>query len=108
MATFNLKQGDRLPTLSAVLLDGTGAPIDLTAASVVFRMRPRGGGTLKVNAAASIVSPATSGTVQYQWAAADVDTAGLFDGEFAVTLAGLVRTVPASGFVLVSIEKPLT
>ncbi len=107
MTTFNLKKGDRLPKLRATLLDGDGAAINLTGGSVQFRMRPRAGGALKVNAAATIVTPA-SGIVEYSWAALDVDTEGVFDAEFAVTLAGLVQTVPASGTVLVVIEPVLS
>ncbi|MEK7178567.1 MAG: hypothetical protein AAB721_02855 [Patescibacteria group bacterium] len=106
MTTFYLKKGDRLPKLRATLLDGDGAAINLTGAAVQFRMRPRGGGALKVDAAATIVTPA-SGIVEYSWAALDVDTEGVFDAEFAVTLAGLVQTVPASGAVLVVIEPVL-
>ena len=108
MTTFTVKKGDRLPKLRATLLDSSGAAIDLTAASVQFRMRPRGGGALKVNAAASVVAPATSGVVEYAWGATDTDTEGNFEAEFAVTLAGLVQTVPASGFVLVSVEPLLS
>lgn len=106
MTTFYLKKGDRLPKLRSTLVDGDGVAINLTGATVAFRMRPRTGGALKVNAAAAIVT-AASGIVEYSWAAADVDTAGDFDGEFAVTLAGLVQTVPASGFVLITIAAPL-
>lgn len=107
MTTFYIKKGDRLPKLRATLLDGNGAAVDLTAATVQFRMRPRGGGALKVNSPATVVTP-LAGIVEYSWAAADVDTEGTFEAEFAVTLAGLVQTVPASGFVLVSIEAPLS
>ena len=106
MTTFNLKKGDRLPKLRATLVDGAGAAINLAGASIVFRMRPQRGGALKVNAAATIVDAAT-GVVEYSWAAVDVDTEGVFVGEFAVTLAGLVQTVPASGYVLVCIEPVL-
>lgn len=106
MTTFTIKQNDRLPKLRATLLDGSGSAIDLTGAGVVFRMRPRAGGALKINASATVVS-AAAGIAEYAWAAGDTDTAGLFDAEFVVTLAGLAQTVPASGYVLVLVEPPL-
>jgi len=107
MATFNMKKGDRLPILRAQLLDSEDVPIDLTGASVQFRMRPRSGGALKVNAAATVVD-APAGIVEYAWAALNVDTEGLFVGEFAVTLVGLIQTVPSSGVVLIVIEDVLS
>lgn len=107
MSTFTIKKGDRLPKLRATLVDGNSAVINLTGGSVQFRMRARAGGALKVNAAATVVD-AVNGVVEYAWQAIDVDTAGTFDAEFAVTLSGLVQTVPSSGYVLVIIEPLLS
>jgi hypothetical protein len=106
MTTFNMKKGDRLPKLRATLLGSDGNALDLTGASVTFRMRARNGGALKVNASATIIT-AVSGIVEYSWAAADVDTEGYYDAEFAVTLAGLVQTVPSGGYVLVWVTPAL-
>lgn len=102
--SVNMKQNDRLPVLQATLNGHDGNPLDLTTASgVVFRMRSRVTGVVKVNAAAA-VTDAANGVVQYSWAAGDTDTPGVYDGEFRVTIGGLVETVPSSGFVLVMIE----
>lgn len=104
--TVYMKKGDRLPLLRASLTGADGVALNLTAASVVFRMRPRGGSALKVNSSATVVD-AVNGVVQYGWGATDTDTEGLYDGEFVVTVGGLVETVPSSGYVLVSVEPPL-
>lgn len=107
MSTVYMKQGDRLPALRMQLVDASGAPIDLTGAAVMFRMRPSGGGALKVNAAATIVDAAT-GTVQYSWAAGDTDTVGGYTAEWACAFAGpATLTVPTNGYVTVQVVDAL-
>jgi hypothetical protein len=82
--------GDRDPSLTDTLNDDTGAALNLTGGTVRFKMRAFGSSTLKVDAAATIVS-ASAGTVRYDWAALDVDTEGFFIGWWEVTLAGRVQ-----------------
>lgn len=100
---FNLRKGDRLPLLTATLLDPDGDAVDLTTATgVIFQMRAKHASTLKVSAAASVLSPATAGRVQYAWAAADVDTEGLYEGTFEVTwTGGKTQTVPTAAESLI-------
>lgn len=94
MSDFTIKQSDTLPVLSATLKDAAGAAIDLTGATVTFRMRRRGRtGPLKIDAAATVVS-ALAGTVQYAWASGDTDTPGSYDAEFRLTLPAGQETVP--------------
>jgi hypothetical protein len=66
-------------------VDGTA--FDLTGSSVKFKMRLETSATLKVDTAAVVVS-AAAGTVRYDWAAIDVDTAGDYIGWWEVTLSG--------------------
>ncbi len=92
MSVFQLKEGDTSPSLSYAL---SPTSIDLTGASVVFNMMDRRG-TVKVNRAAATITTATgTPTVQYDWQAADTDTAGVYRGEFEVTYADTtVETFP--------------
>lgn len=106
-ATYYMKVGDRLPLLRSQLLDGDGNPINLAAATVQFRMRLQGGSGLKVNQPATVVD-AANGIVQYSWAAIDTNTAGTYEGEFAVTIGGLPMTVPANSHVIVIISAVLS
>lgn len=105
--TVSMKRGDRIPVLRAALKGSDGAALNLTGATVTFRMRSVLGGALKVNASA-VVLEAETGIVQYSWGATDTDTVGTFDGEFAVSIAGLVETVPNSGFVTIEIGERLS
>lgn len=67
-----------------------GVALNLTGATVKFKMREIGSSTLKVDASATIVS-AAAGTVSYAPAAADVDTSSLYMGWWEVTSGGLTQ-----------------
>lgn len=97
---FSIGENDRLPPLVVTLLDGDGNIVDLTAAtSVAFHMVTEDRATTKVNAAATINSPATDGEVQYDWVSADTDTPGLYLGEWEVTFtSGKKETFPNRRF----------
>lgn len=82
--TIKLTKGNLSPSLTDVIKVNNQA-FDLSGSSVKFRMRPAKSSTLKVDSAATIVSP-SEGTIRYDWAAADVDTAGEFFGWWRVTL----------------------
>ena len=108
---FFLKTGDRAPSLTAQAKDATGTPVPFGAgATAKFSMKLRvGGTTLKVNGATATVVDQSLGTLQYDWASADVDAAGTYDGEFEVTKTdGRKLTVPNDGYITIVIVARLT
>lgn len=104
---FIIKQNDRLPRIRAQLLDSTGKPLSLTGKTVTFRMRPAGGGAIKVNLLACDIVDGPRGITEYAWAGGNTDTLGDFNAEFVVTDASLVQTVPSNGFITVRVIASL-
>ena len=103
MTVVYVKKGDRSPLLTASLQLEDGTAIDLTSASVKFRMATQHGQNL-VNTTATIVS-GTAGTVRYDWAAGDTDVVGKFRGEFEATLSsGRIVTVPNDSYIDIRIQ----
>lgn len=108
MSDFTIKAGDRLPKLRMTLTDGSGAALDLTGATVAFRMRAQRGGALISLTGSAAVITAASGIVEYSWGTGDTATPGEYFGEWVLTYAGPVtRTVPAPGYVTVSVAPVL-
>ena len=89
---FTLSRDARLPDLEIRLLDQNVA-VDLTGATVVFSMDDEFG-TAKVNAAVGVLSDGPGGKVKYLWAAADVDTEGLFFAQFAIQVSSKDYRIP--------------
>ena len=112
MADFMIKRGDTLPTIRAVLTqkddEGNDGPIDLsTALGVDFIMKPKDSGTVKINAAAVIVTP-SMGLVRYDWAVADTATTGSLQAEWEITWPGPKKqTVPTASYHTIDILADL-
>ena len=111
MSTFSIKQNDLVPAITATLMQAVGSaaatPIDLTTAvSVKFAMRDLAGGTAKVDAAATVVTPA-AGTVRYQWVGTDTDTIGNYQAEWQISWAAGKQTVPGAGYDTISISDDI-
>ena len=86
-------KGNRNPSLADTISTDT-TPVDLTSATVTFSMRLRNSATLKVSAAAAVIVTPLAGTVRYDWAAIDVDTAGDYVAWWTVTISGKTQDTP--------------
>jgi hypothetical protein len=108
MMTFHIKQNDTSPKIRATLKDGSGTVINLTDATVRFHMKSLNDGTVSIDASATVVSPATSGVVEYEWQSGDTSTAGSYQAEFEVTYGDLsVETFPNDSNISISIRPEL-
>lgn len=104
MTTVSLKRNDLLPPIVGTLRNANGTAVDLTGSSVRMLMC-NSRGLLKVNAPATVTTPA-SGVVRYDWIAGDTNTAGLFRGELEVTFpSGKIETFPNRGYITLVIEE---
>lgn len=106
---FFLVEGDLLPALEGQLLDETGAPVDLSAASLcVFSVRPSGIASTIFTASCAF-SVATAGAsaahVTHNWNTGRVPTiADFYQGQFRVTFtSGKKLTVPNPGYVPITV-----
>ena len=91
--SFRIKQNDTSPSLQATLKDASNTGVDLSGATVVFRMNSVDG-TVKVESNMTIVD-ADNGVVRYDWQSGDTDTNGTYLVEFRVTYVdGKVETFP--------------
>jgi len=90
---FTLAVGQRLPALRVQLLSERGQPIDITGATVTFSMKDRSG-AYAVQAGGASVENANEGIVSYAWTVAAVDMAGVYFGQFTITIGGVAYLVP--------------
>ncbi len=104
MATiFTIKRGDTLPFIEATLRSESGAPVNLTAASVLFKMKKPGSNAVLISRACTITD-AANGVVRFIWQAGDTDTIGNYSAEFEATFFdGSVETFPNDGYVTVRV-----
>lgn len=97
-----LRAGNRQPSVTKTFtVDGVA--VNLTAATVRFRLTAISGGAFIVDQPATIVN-ATAGTVAYDWQAADASIAmGFYFGRFEATLAQGILTAPNDGWMVVHV-----
>lgn len=106
MSDFTIKQRDNLPIITAQFVDASGAPINLTGASVKFIMTDKRG-TVLVNELCDIVD-ALAGKVEYRWREGDTSVPGLYWAEFEIVWpAGLRLTIPHDRYLEIAIVKDL-
>ena len=106
--TFYIKENDTASFLTRDLKDAFGAPVNVTGASVVFSMRVKPAGTLKVTRQTCAIVAAGTGRVRYEWVAADTDVADEYEGEFQVTYGnGKIQTFPNDGHIPVVVTDDI-
>jgi len=104
---FNIKQNDTSPQIGAILKDGSGNVIDLTAATVRFHMKLIGAATASLTSNATIVN-ADAGSVKYVWVTGDTSAPGSYQAEFQVTFTGgAIETFPNDGSIAIEITPEL-
>ena len=121
--TLYLTQFSTHPAWFMQLLDGNGEAVDLTlATNATFSMTPRAGGARKVDNQAAVIADGTykvlngddlivtpvDGWIIYTPVAADVDTAGSFEGQPRVDFPSTAPYIsPADGYVQIEIQPAI-
>lgn len=101
MARSILYVGDAYPLLSATVTDTIGTVVDLTGYTAAFTLRQAfATSDLALGGTATILSPATSGKVQYAWAVGDLNgvAPGIYNGEWVLTAGTSKLHVDAGEF----------
>lgn len=102
MADWYMGKGDTFPAIP-VQLTQNGEPVDLTGATVQFKMRLYGK-TIVLDSAT--VTSESTGEVEYEWSAGDTDYVGLHEGSWIVTYSDdTIQTFPNKGFNLIQIRQ---
>lgn len=107
---FIVRVGDTDSDIRSTLRDVTGAIVNLTGATVRFRMRPAGGpaAPLKVDQPA-IIDSAVGGQVRYAWTGTDTNTPGLYLAEWRVTFGdGTIESFPNDAVLYLLVSEGLT
>ena len=93
-----LKQNDTAPKLQLTLRDGNGDLKNLIGASAKICGRHKLTRELKISGTATVTG--TTGLIEYQWQAADTDTAGIYELEVEVTYSdATVETFPSGSYI---------
>ena len=103
---FYIKQGALTPAIPFAFTQG-GIPINLTGATVTFKMRLETGTVLVINAPATIDTPNTLGTGHYAWQFGDTATAGRYLVEWLITISSVPEILPVRGYDHVIILQAL-
>lgn len=91
---FYIKQNDLLPDLTGTFRDqATGAPQDLTGATLAFHLQNQAGAVV-INRAAAIDGDPTLGRFRFLWQAGETAVPGTYYGEIQATIGGKPLTGP--------------
>ena len=99
---ITLKQGDTRHAVRATLKKADGTTVDLTGATVIFKMAEREGAVV-VNREATA---STDGVVEFIFNVGETDKVGIHHAEFFVTYVdGRVETFPNKGKIEIYVES---
>jgi hypothetical protein len=106
-----VRQGDSGQRIEAVLTDADGVAINLTGATIRFKMAEITGGTAVLTTAAinvQVTESGATGAVAYEWLATNTATAGAYLGEWeAIFATGATVTYPNTDYVNILISEQL-
>lgn len=110
MVDFTIKTGADAPALKSRLKNKDGTTATLTGATVRWSMWLKRTHVLKVTRQLCTILSATppvdsdDPNVEYPWASADVDTKGIYEGEFEVTYSDTsIEIFPDHEYIVVEI-----
>ena len=104
---YRCNTGDTYRPITAVLRDEDGALVNIAAATAVAFSMQNESMVVKVSAAAGYVVSVSDSTIAYQQTGADMDTPGIYIGQFKLTYPTGVDTYPAEGYVEVRIQQSI-
>lgn len=84
---FGCHVGDTGRPIQVELIDASETPMNLAGCTVTFSMKHKQTLVTKVANSPCVIADAANGVVRYEFADADVDTAGTYLGWFTVTNA---------------------
>ena len=104
MSEFYIKQGDTLPVLTATATNEDGSPLDVTGATITFRMRGKAVSGFVIESTADIID-AAAGVLQWaDWTTTQTAEPGVYFADFLVVFSGGGRqTVPTKGSIIVRV-----
>jgi hypothetical protein len=102
-----VKEGDTFPNPESVLSDASGDQVNLSGATVRFRMAKLDG-TPIFERAAVIDNNTAPAVVHYVWQTGDTATPGAYRAEWEVTYAGgIIETFPQNSYLEVLIKEKM-
>lgn len=112
MADWIRKPGMTAHPIDAILRDAAG-PFDLpSGTTVVCRAKLPGAAVVKFSAGGSVIAPgaivgvADRGRVRYSFASTDLDTPGIYEVDWVVTIPGSgVQVFPENGYQILLVME---
>lgn len=102
---FQIRKGDRHPSLSATLQEVVdGSAIDLSAGGTTVSFSLRTAAGVVIFTSAAVIVDAAHGKVRYDWGVGETPTAGSFLGVFIINFPdATTQTVPTAGGIYITV-----